>query len=937
MQLRLQFRGAQQTPVLQTPRHLAQTLGDQGNVRVRRFLGHIAEARIQRCQCSDGLVTGLPGGQCPVRVGQVVRQGTALRRHGLGGGLRWQAGVEIAGRPLFTNLRLARVQHPPLTSGIQHLVHALDGRIHAIEPATARRTAAGLRQGLNLLIQGVGGVDDLLKTAQLRTGAHGLQGPQGLLAMGHLIGCIAPRRHRLLGVGQQVGGLVRHDDGQAALLPGTGDLGGQGGNALVGPQNQGRQVGGFTCQHLAQGRRAVLEHRQVLGAHRGFANPQRFGQALKTAGQFGHFDLRHRGRAATQGVQRTHQRLTGDRSPPILLRCQGGVDGIEAGHAVFAKHPVDRRVSLGRHAARLAARQTVGPFDQRLAIRRGLGGLERQHDLRHLVHDLGNRVDDFAVHRARPVQADIQQQLVGPGQVAEFAGTHHAPTALERVEAAANGRQRIPVAVVVRQLGQLRLELGQHLGGLLHEGFADLGVHLVHGVAGGGRLNRGVLIVGIGPRRGGLLLRHRFEAIQQIVQGVEVMLGVGEVLLHALQVAFDAGNGLGKHVGQLGVTAQLIEGVLPHEQAQAPHLQRGPLRLQDVQHRMHLAQHLGGRGRQTGFAVLNELCHQFLELRHVHQRFAQGGQRTVLAVTLHGQFAGQDFGTVGDLVRIGHASEQGLFQGRLDEQHRAGDIHPARRGVVAGVQGAQYIGLLHGDACQRVQAQHAQGVPGTLEHHQGVVEARRIALARAHDQVDVVLDLAQFIAHFFHDPVQHDRGRPPQPAAQMVQALLGAQQAVAAQCIAECACAAPVGGAGTHVVGQLPSHQPHGFVVDAGLALVGHGLQLLARLPHEAFDVQGFVQLEREQRFDGGGEAGEQQARGRHPGPRFQVLGDLADALQAVAARLPLHPGHQGLLQGRQQGCDGGLQCLGVGVGVGGARIGRIHRQQVSGKQRRLA
>ena len=100
-------------------------------------------------------------------------------------------------------------------------------------------------------------------------------------------------------------------------------------------------------------------------------------------------------------------------------------------------------------------------------------------DTRQRVHRLLQRLDDGWRHAQCAFEAAIEHVFHRPAELTDVVGTHHATTALQGVEGAADGAERVLVFGVTQEAGQVTTQRLQHLDGFFQKDFADLGVNLV--------------------------------------------------------------------------------------------------------------------------------------------------------------------------------------------------------------------------------------------------------------------------------------------------------------------------------------------------------------------------------------------------------------------------------------------------------------------------
>ena len=248
-------------------------------------------------------------------------------------------------------------------------------------------------------------------------------------------------------------------------------------------------------------------------------------------------------------MQRPHEFMR-DRKAAVLvrrLRVQPQPDRLEMLPRILAKNPMDfwievlvRVVDLQTACDAIRAGDKLPRlFAQRLAIP------EVADHAGQCVHRLFQRLHDRRGHAQRAFQAAVEHVLHRPAELANVGRSDHAPAALERVERAANRRQRLVIFGIAQEGWEMPLQGFENLRGLFQEDIANLGIDLVRAGRLGqlDRLGCRGLRRGIGTQTLVDLRKHRIELVQQ-------MLGLRLRLLQRFDVALSQSDRIGESVRQ---------------------------------------------------------------------------------------------------------------------------------------------------------------------------------------------------------------------------------------------------------------------------------------------------------------------------------------------------------------------------------------------------
>ena len=501
--------------------------------------------------------------------------------------------------------------------------------------------------------------------------------------------------------------------------------------------------------------------------------------------------------------------------------------------------------------------------------RRRRSRLELLHQLRQRPH--GHLEEPHHLGRAdqRAVDEPVEKVLHRPGELADELGAHHPAAALQGVKRAPDCHQRLEVVGILCPHGKLLADGGDLLLGLLDEELDELGVEPIGLVRLAGSVGRGLGLCGgrlpghhrrlsvirlVNVRGRGFLglleldrtcvircLHHRlepgaFEGSQRpeaSLRVVEHVPGVPPPILHRLHVVLDAHNGIGETV-QPGMWERALPGLQTvandspdplhdlHGAALAQHQEPGgdaPELLRDGVHRM----------RFLGFLQGLDDC--FLHPRQVHD---------ALADDRRGDLAEVDVALVvadGFLRRV---LEPGL-PGRRDEIHEflvepVLHLQQDRRDLHQGgffgrnlaVHDAlQPADLRHDSGPEIPQAEHAERVRDLLEHLELGLELLHRLHARAHVDVEHVLDARQVLLDGSRDGFHQLDAGGREALASAFDLVVCRQQLAQAEGLANGADTLARGAGTGHVVEQVIEQLRHRPATKARLAFID-----------EAFDLQ---------------------------------------------------------------------------------------------------
>ena len=105
---------------------------------------------------------------------------------------------------------------------------------------------------------------------------------------------------------------------------------------------------------------------------------------------------------------------------------------------------------------------------------RRTAGFQLLEQRRQRGNGAGDHRENFRAARDGAVDQLIEQPLAGPGVLADAIGAHHAAAALERVEGAAQARERVAIGVVLFPRREAATDIGDLLARLLDEGFEQI-------------------------------------------------------------------------------------------------------------------------------------------------------------------------------------------------------------------------------------------------------------------------------------------------------------------------------------------------------------------------------------------------------------------------------------------------------------------------------
>ena len=291
--------------------------------------------------------------------------------------------------------------------------------------------------------------------------------------------------------------------------------------------------------------RDELEHRRTRGPHR-----------LRSALRVDDLDRDGRGGTAELGklddvrvVRRLVRLVRGDRRRFVLDRCLRFVERGNRDLDHFRDRR-DRRDGFGGPRRDRRGRRGVGARSARQSrLHGGDRGVQRRRIRRHaatlaqFAEPLAERglrdpdhVEDRRRHRALLVEQPVVDALDVPRELAQLLQADHPSRALERVESATHGAQRLAVARVVEQRAMLVADRVEHLRGLGEVDLEELGVEilavgleeppgLVGDFRGGGR-------TGVGDRGRRFGERRAAAAVELLERGLGLRdeLGVADQL-----------------------------------------------------------------------------------------------------------------------------------------------------------------------------------------------------------------------------------------------------------------------------------------------------------------------------------------------------------------------------------------------------------------------
>jgi hypothetical protein len=304
---------------------------------------------------------------------------------------------------------------------------------------------------------------------------------------------------------------------------------------------------------------------------------------------------------------------------------------------------------------------------------------------------------------------------------------------------------------------------------------------------------------------------------------------------HRLEVVLDGGDGVGKALGLRLLVAHAAEVRAGDVIAQLAGELGGALALHDAQARLQVTYQLDGLGQHAGVAGLQVAVDVGLDARQVHQQLAHQRLAALARVEPRDRVLGRCRGAAVAALEL---VEQGVVERVLDAQQGGGDVEPHRVGRLdlARVDALEHARLRLDDALQRRQAEHRQRGGDAGELVDRVLEVARRLVARAHHQVDLVLDQRQFLADLFGQLVQQRRVRAAHALAHRLERLGRGQQARQRIGIAQRgdarALAAAAAGEEQELVGQGADTRSRGV-----LAGVAERLELRRRAAEQALEV----------------------------------------------------------------------------------------------------
>src|SRR6185312_2907496 len=392
-------------------------------------------------------------------------------------------------------------------------------------------------------------------------------------------------------------------------------------------------------------------------------------------------------------------------------------------------------------------------------------------ELRESCHRLAQYLDDCRRSAEGVVENPVQQVLDGPREFTQLARTDHAPAALQGVERAPYGDQRVPLEWILVPGREEAFDLDELLVGLLDEELQQLRIgslehtrrrraglsqrrgpaaccsrageglgterrrRYLDGACKGGRLHRSD-----GWDRGCRLALQRVHARLRVVEHVP---RIAASRLQRLHVVLDTDDSVCEPIQEPG--GQALTARLHH----SLELARDPL---DDLDRTRLAQHEQS-GLQAAHQLLpaveagriesaaDVLSDGLLDPCQVQDALAQNGRLHLLEFAV---FAFLGLGRAPGADQSHELTVEAIFHGN----QRGGDLHQA---ALVSFQGPlddslEAFGLLLHMATQLAQAEHTQRIADLAEHLDPRGQLLGLPGAASDEDVQNILDLGEILA-----------------------------------------------------------------------------------------------------------------------------------------------------------------------------------------------
>ena len=589
---------------------------------------------------------------------------------------------------------------------------------------------------------------------------------------------------------------------------------------------------------------------------------------------------------------------------------------------------LDRRGAGGGRLApgcqRVGARR-----DRRHIHRRRTAGLQVLDEPGERAHGLPQHLEDCLRSGERIVEHAVQKVLDGPGKLAEVTRPDHASAALERVEGAAHGDERLALQRVVIPDGEATLDLGELLVRFLGKQLHQLGVRVFRQRSdfGGARARerrrrafnsrRGrIKHVGrVGERRrklqralegGGLERRHgghgraglQLERLHTRLRVIEHVPGIAAAGLQRLHVVLHAHDGVGQPIHEarrLPVATGLHDSLQLrgdgfddfHGSCLAEHQQA---RLQAAHQFLPAVE---PRGIERAAGVLR---HGLLDAREIENALAQYGRLHLLELAVTALLRqlpapGQD------------QADQAIVQLVLDADQRGGDLDQQR---LARLEGAgddllQALGLrLHARA-QVAQTQHPEGVADLAQQLDLGAELLRLGGAAAHEDIEDVLHLGEVLADGRGDRLHELHARRRQVLPLLLDALIDGQQLRQPERGAHRRDARPRGLRATDVIEQVVQQLDGGRLRIPGLALLEEAADFAVAQAEQPLHRHAALETVLLERFDDRADHPPQLEQRLAGGDLFQLLGDGGQDVEVLLDALAADPANEADLVTRAQ------------------------------------